>query len=52
MSSPLNSGYYPCPLMSPEEHNELYIYRNLGLYAEIDIMYNLDYLSYVKTAIY
>ena len=23
MSSSLNSGYYPCPLMSPEERNEL-----------------------------
>ena len=23
LSSSLSSGYYPCPLMSPEEHNEL-----------------------------
>ena len=23
ISSSLNSGYYPCPLVSPEEHNEL-----------------------------
>ena len=23
VSSSLNSGYYPCPLMSPEERNEL-----------------------------